>query len=162
MIFSPYQSRRFHAEIHVAKLDSPISNRVNHSSKHRFPRPIYPPRCRKSRSPYVSFRLTQNYLYSKTHLNTHPDYPRTLREWSRRLEANLTPDMLIERYPELRDRTAFESFKRKWQYLFAYAGAGFAKGYITCHMLTFTKVRFSFLLFLSVSCSYHGCRTTFR
>jgi hypothetical protein len=30
-------------------------------------------------------------------------------------------------------------FTRKWQYLFAYAAAGFAKGYITCHMLTFIR-----------------------
>ncbi|KAF9645341.1 cyclopropane fatty acid synthase [Thelephora ganbajun] len=66
-------------------------------------------------------------------------YPRTLREWSRRLEANVTMDTMAKRYPGLRDPTAFETFKRKWRYLFAYAGAGFAKGYISCHMITFYK-----------------------
>ena len=67
-------------------------------------------------------------------------YPRTLREWGRRLESNVTMDTMAKRYPGLRDPAAFESFKRKWRYLFAYAGAGFAKGYISCHMLTFYKV----------------------
>ncbi|KIY45166.1 putative cyclopropane fatty acid synthase [Fistulina hepatica ATCC 64428] len=66
-------------------------------------------------------------------------YPRTLREWGRRLEANLTQEMIARDYPSLRDPADFEAFKRKWQYLFAYAGAGFARGYITCHMLTFIR-----------------------
>ncbi|KAJ7067846.1 cyclopropane-fatty-acyl-phospholipid synthase [Mycena amicta] len=66
-------------------------------------------------------------------------YPRTLREWGRRLQANLTQDLVVRDYPALRDRADYEAFKRKWQYLFAYAGAGFAKGYITCHMLTFIR-----------------------
>lgn len=68
-----------------------------------------------------------------------PDYPRTLREWGRRLEANLTQDLLVKDYPTLSDNAEYAVFKRKWQYLFAYAGAGFAKGYITCHMLTFIR-----------------------
>ena len=67
------------------------------------------------------------------------DYPRTLREWGRRLEANLTQEMIAQDYPSLKNDADFETFKRKWQYLFAYAGAGFAKGYITCHMLTFIR-----------------------
>ena len=67
------------------------------------------------------------------------DYPRTLREWGRRLETNIRQDLLVKDYPTLRDVHEYEAFKRKWQYLFAYAGAGFAKGYITCHMLTFTR-----------------------
>lgn len=67
-------------------------------------------------------------------------YPRTLREWGRRLEKNLTMDMIAKDFPEVRNnRSEFEAFKRKWQYLYAYAGAGFAKGYITCHMLTFIR-----------------------
>jgi cyclopropane-fatty-acyl-phospholipid synthase len=66
-------------------------------------------------------------------------YPRTLREWGRRLETNARQDLLIKDYPALKDIHEYEAFKRKWQYLFAYAGAGFAKGYITCHMLTFTR-----------------------
>ena len=67
------------------------------------------------------------------------DYPRTLREWGYRLESNLSQDMIIKDYPDLKDRSDFEVFKRKWQYLFAYAGAGFSKGYINCHMLTFIR-----------------------
>ncbi|EDR07813.1 cyclopropane-fatty-acyl-phospholipid synthase [Laccaria bicolor S238N-H82] len=66
-------------------------------------------------------------------------YPRTLREWGRRLEANLTQELIIKDYPALQDVHEYAAFKRKWEYLFAYAGAGFAKGYITCHMLTFIR-----------------------
>jgi cyclopropane-fatty-acyl-phospholipid synthase len=69
----------------------------------------------------------------------NPDYPRTLREWGRRLEANLTQDLIVKDYPALSDIHEYAAFKRKWEYLFAYAGAGFAKGYITCHMLTFIR-----------------------
>ncbi|KAK0467776.1 cyclopropane-fatty-acyl-phospholipid synthase [Desarmillaria tabescens] len=66
-------------------------------------------------------------------------YPRTLREWGRRLEKNLTQEMVAKDYAGLNDKQSYEAFKRKWMYLFAYAGAGFAKGYITCHMLTFIR-----------------------
>ncbi|KAG5732271.1 Cyclopropane-fatty-acyl-phospholipid synthase [Termitomyces sp. T112] len=66
-------------------------------------------------------------------------YPRTLREWGRRLNRNLSQDAVVKDYPALRERTDYDAFKRKWHYLFAYAGAGFAKGYITCHMLTFIR-----------------------
>ncbi|KAG6885493.1 hypothetical protein C0993_001100 [Termitomyces sp. T159_Od127] len=66
-------------------------------------------------------------------------YPRTLREWGRRLDRNLAQDAIVKDYPALRERAEYEAFKRKWHYLFAYAGAGFAKGYITCHMLTFIR-----------------------
>ncbi|KAF8883404.1 cyclopropane-fatty-acyl-phospholipid synthase [Infundibulicybe gibba] len=66
-------------------------------------------------------------------------YPRTLREWGRRLENNLSQELISKDYPALRDHADYDAFKRKWQYLFAYAGAGFAKGYITCHMLTFIR-----------------------
>ncbi|TRM59535.1 CFS1-like protein [Schizophyllum amplum] len=44
-----------------------------------------------------------------------------------------------EDIPDLTSPAQYEVFKRKWEYLFAYAGAGFAKGYITCHMLTFIR-----------------------
>ncbi|KAJ3737742.1 cyclopropane-fatty-acyl-phospholipid synthase [Lentinula guzmanii] len=66
-------------------------------------------------------------------------YPRTLREWGRRLEKNLTQEMIAQDYPALRERANYDAFRKKWQYLFVYAGAGFAKGYITCHMLTFIR-----------------------
>ncbi|KAI0654338.1 cyclopropane-fatty-acyl-phospholipid synthase [Cubamyces menziesii] len=71
--------------------------------------------------------------------NHAPHYPRTLRTWDRRLKANLSQETMARQYPALRDRATYGSFLRKWEYLFAYAGAGFAKGYITCHMLTFVR-----------------------
>lgn len=74
------------------------------------------------------------------------DYPRTLREWGRRLEKNLSQEMIAQDYPALRERANYDAFRKKWQYLFVYAGAGFAKGYITCHMLTFIR-QVSILLF---------------
>ncbi|KAH9895744.1 cyclopropane-fatty-acyl-phospholipid synthase [Cubamyces lactineus] len=71
--------------------------------------------------------------------NHAPHYPRTLRTWDRRLKANLSQETMARQYPALRDRATYGAFLRKWGYLFAYAGAGFAKGYITCHMLTFVR-----------------------
>lgn len=48
--------------------------------------------------------------------------------------------MLAKDFPNLqKDFVAYETFRRKWRYLFAYAGAGFAGGYITCHMITFIR-----------------------
>lgn len=78
------------------------------------------------------------------------DYPRTLREWGRRLEANLTQDLVVKDYPSLRENADYEAFTRKWQYLFAYAGAGFAKGYITCHMLTWIREVSYFILLSAI------------
>ena len=67
------------------------------------------------------------------------DYPRTLRTWGRRMEENLTQKAMSRTHPALGSNSEFRTFKRKWEYLFAYAGAGFTKGYITCHMLTFIR-----------------------
>ncbi|EIN10178.1 cyclopropane fatty acid synthase [Punctularia strigosozonata HHB-11173 SS5] len=101
--------------------------------------------------------------------NHSAHYPRTLREWGRRLEQNLRPSdlglgqdeekqggatvtggrntseddvKLTLRLPSSSSSNGqadFDAIKRKWQYLFAYAAAGFAKGYITCHMISFSK-----------------------
>lgn len=71
--------------------------------------------------------------------NIRKDYPRTLRTWGRRLERNLRQEAMVQSHPALRDPAEYTAFKRKWEYLFAYAGAGFSKGYITCHMLTFIR-----------------------
>ncbi|KAF8075904.1 cyclopropane-fatty-acyl-phospholipid synthase [Lyophyllum atratum] len=60
---------------------------------------------------------------------------RTTPHTTRAPSANL----IAKDYPALRERADYDAFKRKWHYLFAYAGAGFAKGYITCHMLTFVR-----------------------
>lgn len=67
------------------------------------------------------------------------DYPRTLRTWDRRLKDNLEQKVIAKSYPSLHDPLEFAIFKRKWEYFFAYAGEGFLKGYITCHMLTFSR-----------------------
>ena len=83
----------------------------------------------------VIIRVWSNFNNSQFKL----DYPRTLREWGRRLDANLTQDLISKDYPALKDRADYDAFKRKWQYLFVYASAGFAQGYITCHMLTFIR-----------------------
>ncbi|KNZ75952.1 Cyclopropane-fatty-acyl-phospholipid synthase [Termitomyces sp. J132] len=66
-------------------------------------------------------------------------YARTLREWGRRFDQNLNQGTIIKDFPALREHAVYDVFKRKWHYLFTYAGAGFAKGYITCHMLTFIR-----------------------
>jgi len=66
-------------------------------------------------------------------------YPRVLRSWGRRLKANLSQDVIAKTYPGLSDDIQFGIFMRKWQYQFAYAEAGFLKGYLACHMLTFIR-----------------------
>lgn len=99
---------------------------------------------------HAARKLPCSLFQSKPFPNPSLDYPRTLREWGRRLDANLTPDLIVKDYPALRDPIEYAAFKRKWHYLFAYAGAGFSKGYITCHMITFVReVRhFSDLFFI--------------
>ena len=67
------------------------------------------------------------------------DYPRTLRTWDRRLKDNLKQEVITKSYPSLADPAEYATFKRKWEYFFAYAGEGFVRGYITCHMLTFIR-----------------------
>ncbi|KAI0094169.1 CFS1-like protein [Irpex rosettiformis] len=69
-------------------------------------------------------------------------YPRTLREWARRLQSNWGPEMtksLIERHPELANPESLAIFKRKWEYLFFYAEVGYARAYT--HYTHFTFVR---------------------
>lgn len=69
-------------------------------------------------------------------------YPRTLREWGRRLERNWTPDfisLIEEEQPELRDKAALAVFKRKRKYTFAYAEVGFARALTSCHRWTFVR-----------------------
>ena len=85
--------------------------------------------------------LGSYYCSDSIQLVLNSDYPRTLREWDRRFEANVTQDLFVRDYSSLTsDRDAeYEIFKRKWRYLFAYASAGFAKGWITCHMITFIR-----------------------
>ncbi|EEB96359.1 hypothetical protein MPER_04521 [Moniliophthora perniciosa FA553] len=51
----------------------------------------------------------------------------------------MTPEIISVEYLVPCELANYDVFSKKWQYLFAYAGAGFAKGYITCHMLTFIR-----------------------
>ena len=119
----------------MAKLLSPERNRSYHCRTHIITGSLHP---RESREPCSPSVLYLHLLYALSKLLSS-DYPRTLREWGRRLEANLTQDMVVKDYPALREPSDYAAFKRKWQYLFVYAGAGFSKGYITCHMLTFIR-----------------------
>ncbi|KAG1817787.1 hypothetical protein EV424DRAFT_1407631 [Suillus variegatus] len=57
--------------------------------------------------------------------NRAAHYPRTLREWGRRLDANVRQDLIVEDYPSLEDKAEFDTFQRKWQYLFALCGRWF-------------------------------------
>ncbi|KAI0782513.1 CFS1-like protein [Irpex lacteus] len=69
-------------------------------------------------------------------------YPRTLREWSRRLQANWGPEMtasLIDRHPDLSDPESLAIFKRKWEYLFFYAEVGYARAYTHYTHFTFAR-----------------------
>ena len=129
-----YQSGRLYAQIHVAKLLPPKCNRSYRCRTHSITGSLHSRECREPCSPSVHLIYLIKYLLIRS-----SDYPRTLREWGRRLEANLAQDMVVKDYPGLRDPSDYAAFKRKWQYLFAYAGAGFSKGYITCHMLTFIR-----------------------
>jgi cyclopropane-fatty-acyl-phospholipid synthase len=68
------------------------------------------------------------------------DYARTIREWDRRFVANVTPKVLAKDFPQLaRDPAALEEFRRKWRFLFAYAAAGMATGYVNSHMFTWIR-----------------------
>ncbi|KAI9448522.1 cyclopropane-fatty-acyl-phospholipid synthase [Lactarius indigo] len=67
-------------------------------------------------------------------------YGRTIREWGRRFATNVTPEVLAKDFPSVtKDPMTFEAFRRKWRYLFAYADAGLAHGYLTSHMFTFIR-----------------------
>ncbi|KAJ6511411.1 putative cyclopropane fatty acid synthase [Mycena vitilis] len=69
-------------------------------------------------------------------------YPRTLREWGRRLERNFQGDVvtrLIERYPVLSDESKMKAFIRKWTYMFAYAEVGYARAYTSLYCWTFAR-----------------------
>ncbi|KAI0766217.1 cyclopropane-fatty-acyl-phospholipid synthase [Trametes elegans] len=69
-------------------------------------------------------------------------YPRTLREWGRRFDANFHGEVvtaLLARYPALRGERALAAFARKWRYMFVYAEVGYARGYTNLNCWTFTR-----------------------
>ncbi|KAG8218257.1 Mycolic acid cyclopropane synthetase-domain-containing protein [Butyriboletus roseoflavus] len=130
-----------HATAVVSASTFPESRYSNYQPEDFMRRYMWPNSCLPSASALIEAANTGSEgRFTLEGVENHAaHYPRTLREWGRRLEANICRDLLIKDYPALRDVQEYEAFKRKWQYLFAYAGAGFAKGYITCHMLTFTR-----------------------
>ncbi|KAK0490385.1 CFS1-like protein [Armillaria novae-zelandiae] len=74
-------------------------------------------------------------------------YPRTLREWGRRFSQNWGKEevmaSLAESQPQLLDVPgALEAFKRKWEYLWAYAEVGYARAYTSMHHFTFMRPQF--------------------
>ncbi|EGO00140.1 hypothetical protein SERLA73DRAFT_52893 [Serpula lacrymans var. lacrymans S7.3] len=69
-------------------------------------------------------------------------YPRTLREWGRRLEKNFNSKVvehMKERFPQLCDEKNLEAFRRKWMYMFTYAEAGYAKAYTSLNCWTLAR-----------------------
>ncbi|KZT65668.1 CFS1-like protein [Daedalea quercina L-15889] len=87
----------------------------------------------------AAYKATRGQLKLHTVENHSAHYPRTLRTWGRRFKSNVRQDAVAATHPALHDPVEFAVFARKWEYLFAYAGAGFVKGYISCHMLIFTR-----------------------
>ncbi|KAL6306063.1 CFS1-like protein [Sparassis latifolia] len=69
-------------------------------------------------------------------------YPRTLREWGRRLQENWTPEMITEMLkdrPELSNERDLAIYKRKWEYMCVYAEVGYARAYTSMHYWTFAR-----------------------
>ncbi|KAH8829939.1 cyclopropane-fatty-acyl-phospholipid synthase [Flagelloscypha sp. PMI_526] len=125
----------------VSASSFPESRFTGYQAEDFMRRYMWPNSCLPSATAMITAASTgaQGRLTVQRVENHAAHYPRTLREWNRRLEANLTQELIAEDYPALKETQDYQAFKRKWEYLFAYAGAGFAKGYITCHMLTFIR-----------------------
>ncbi|KAJ7106583.1 cyclopropane-fatty-acyl-phospholipid synthase [Mycena epipterygia] len=130
-----------HATVVISASTFPESRYSGYQAEDFMRRYMWPNSCLPSATALITAaQVSSQGRFTLEGVESHAaHYPRTLREWSRRLESNLTQELVSRDYPGLCDRANYDAFKRKWQYLFAYAGAGFAKGYITCHMLTFTR-----------------------
>lgn len=68
-------------------------------------------------------------------------YPRTLREWGRRLQSNWDrlSSELVKTHPELSNGDNLGILKRKWEYMYVYAEIGFARAYSGLHYWTFVR-----------------------
>ncbi|KAJ7759150.1 cyclopropane fatty acid synthase [Mycena metata] len=69
-------------------------------------------------------------------------YPRTLREWGRRLESNFkgkVVEELQETYPDLHDLKKLQAFIKRWHYMFVYAAVGYARAYTSLICWTFAR-----------------------
>ncbi|KAK0231458.1 CFS1-like protein [Armillaria fumosa] len=90
---------------------------------------------------------TQGRLTVESVENFGCHYPRTLREWGRRFTQNWGNEevmaSLAESQPQLLSVPgALEAFKRKWEYLWAYAEVGYARAYTSMHHFTFMRPEF--------------------
>ncbi|PBK66981.1 S-adenosyl-L-methionine-dependent methyltransferase [Armillaria solidipes] len=71
-----------------------------------------------------------------------PHYCRCLREWTRRLKENWTPELissLQERYPEFLDTHVLNAYKRRWLYMFVYMEVVYSRVWLTLHYWTFVR-----------------------
>lgn len=69
-------------------------------------------------------------------------YPRTLREWGRRLTKNFdkaTKQRIQEKHPELRNEKRLQAFINKWHYMFTYAEVGYARAYTALNCWVFAR-----------------------
>ncbi|TFY83624.1 hypothetical protein EWM64_g389 [Hericium alpestre] len=97
-------------------------------------------------SPTSLIVAVQNAVQGRLVLHSVEDhgihYPRTLREWRRRMDKNFHGDLVTfmqERYPDLLDKHNLEAFRKKWEYLFVYAEVGYARAYTSLHFFTFAR-----------------------
>lgn len=70
------------------------------------------------------------------------DYPRTLREWGRRLQKNWTEEnvaKLIADRPDLNTPEKLSFFKRNFEYMCAYTEVGYARAYLSLMVFTFAR-----------------------
>ena len=86
-------------------------------------------------------RVSKQYMLNSIQgADLYLDYPRTLREWGRRVESRLSRENLVKDFPEMKHSEAeFEVLKRKWRYLFVYAEVGFARAYATLCCWTYVR-----------------------
>ncbi|KZT01851.1 cyclopropane-fatty-acyl-phospholipid synthase [Laetiporus sulphureus 93-53] len=129
------------AMVVVSSSTFPESRYSDYQAEDFMRRYMWPNSCLPSPTALINAANTSSKgrLVLDTVENISAHYPRTLRSWDRRLKANLRQDIIARAYPALQDPIAFGVFLRKWEYLFSYAGAGFSKGHITCHVLTFLR-----------------------
>jgi hypothetical protein len=73
---------------------------------------------------------------------TFADYPRTLREWGRRLQKNWTKEnvaKLVADRPDLNTPEKLSFFKRNFEYMCAYTEVGYARAYLSLMVFTFAR-----------------------
>ncbi|PFH49416.1 hypothetical protein AMATHDRAFT_4932 [Amanita thiersii Skay4041] len=112
---------------------------TDYARKYQWPNSFLP-----SATSFIS--LVQEAIPGRLCVETVADYghhyPRTLREWNRRLQMNWGPEVeekLIKCHPHLANGNNLEIFKRKWEYMYVYAEVGYARAYSSLHYFTFTR-----------------------